>query len=240
MKLLRHVYTNNPFYLISALLVLFGLYRLFPAEDSEDAWLLLGSICVYATLLAVTAVLIIRFGKVWEDARSILLVIILMFLALAASFDEMLLAQPGPGCVLLIGGLVFSVLVSEALLRSLRMRLPALFRASYYLLLGGFFLYPLVLAGLVFFARPEAVGWGALLFTAVMGIASLSLIPAIRRGSAYVRASGTPWSWPWYPWTLFGVLALGVCGRAYFLTLTFGIGPGNDSAFPAAPLELAR
>jgi hypothetical protein len=48
----------------------------------------------------------------------------------------------------------------------------------------------------------------------------LALIPAIRRGPAYVDKNGSPWRFPLYPWVLFGLLALAVCGRAFYLCIS--------------------
>jgi len=59
--------------------------------------------------------------------------------------------------------------------------------------------------------------WGLFLFPVFTGGAFLSLIPAIRRGKDYVADNGTPWQWPWFPWTLFGLLAAAACVRSYLL-----------------------
>jgi hypothetical protein len=48
----------------------------------------------------------------------------------------------------------------------------------------------------------------------------LTLIPAIRRGAAYVEQNGSPWIWPLYPWTLFVFLGLGVCARSFYLCVS--------------------
>jgi hypothetical protein len=47
------------------------------------------------------------------------------------------------------------------------------------------------------------------------------LIPAIRRGPGYLAKNGSPWPYPLYPWTLFGLLAIAVCGRASYLCVSF-------------------
>jgi hypothetical protein len=232
MKVLQHVYTNNPFYLISALLVLFGLKAIFPSGESASYdWVLMGSLATYIAILVIVATLIVRKGKVWEDARSILLVIAMLLVALSVSFDAKVIAHPGIGGALLLGGLVFSTLVSEAVLRGLRIRLLALYRGPYYLILGGFFLYPVFLSCLVRWGSPGTVDWWILGFPVLFAIALLSLVPALRRGAHYARDNGTPWPWPWFPCLVFAFLALCACARAYYFSLSFGMGRGSDSTF---------
>ena len=79
----RLLYTHNPLYLISAVLVLYGMHRAVAAEASAAGGpLLMEWLCGYTLLLAVVGYLIIRFGQVWEDARTILLLLVLLFVAL--------------------------------------------------------------------------------------------------------------------------------------------------------------
>ena len=87
---LRFLYNHNPFYLISTCLVLYGLQAAFHPKPGEliDPWMLLAALSGYTLLSAITAFLIVRFGKVWEDARSLLLILLFLFLALSVSFDE--------------------------------------------------------------------------------------------------------------------------------------------------------
>src|SRR5438046_5002546 len=97
--ILRTLYTNNPFYLISAGLMLYGLHVSFRPADGQliNPWALMASLCGYAVVLAGTAYLIIRAGKVWEDARSIVLVLLLIVIAVSVSFDEMINTSPAQG-----------------------------------------------------------------------------------------------------------------------------------------------
>src|SRR5690349_20314333 len=83
----RLLYTHNPFYLISAWMVFSGLRASFPTSSSLiNVWAL--SLCLigYTVLLTVTAVLVIRIGKVWDDARSLFLLIVLMLLGISVTF----------------------------------------------------------------------------------------------------------------------------------------------------------
>jgi hypothetical protein len=219
--LIRWVCTKNPFYVLSAGLFLAGLWISFgnPNED-EETWALMAGLAGYTLLLAVTACLLIRYGHVWDDVRTVLLLVVLMFLATSVTFDEVLIIDPVRGFVCYLGGFLFAILVSEAVLAGIGLRLPALFRIPYYLILALFFLYPLALRPLVDsdWPRWENLMWGLFLFSSVAGLVFLTLLPAIRRGPAYVEDNGSPWRWPLYPWVLFGMLALAVPARSFLIS----------------------
>jgi hypothetical protein len=147
--LLQWLSCNNPFYVLSAGLFLVGLWASFQAQSGEiETWTLMGGLAGYTLLLSVTAFLLVRYAKAWDDLRTVLLLIVFMFLATSVTFDEVLIVSPARGVACYLVGLAFTVLVSEGLLRGIRLRLPALFRVPYYLILGLFFLYPLALAPL--------------------------------------------------------------------------------------------
>ena len=46
-----------------------------------NCWMMMGVLAGYTLVLATIGVVIVRFGKVWDDARSILLLLLLLFLA---------------------------------------------------------------------------------------------------------------------------------------------------------------
>jgi len=216
--LIRWVCTNNPFYVLSAGLFLAGLWISFGTQSDEvQTWGLMSGLAAYTLLLAVTACLLVRFGKVWDDVRTVLLLVVLMFLATSVTFDEVLVFNPSRGFACYLGGLLFAVVVSEGVLRGIRLALPAWFRVPYYLILALFFLYPLPLRPLLADPRSEALMWGLFGFSPVAGLIFLSLLPAIRRGPDYMRDNGSPWRWPLYPWVLFGLLACVVPARAFLL-----------------------
>jgi hypothetical protein len=110
--------------------------------------------------------------------------------------------------------------VSEGVLRSIRLSLPTLFRVPYYLILALFFLYPAALVPLLGDPANPALQWGLYGFSPLAGLVFLSLLPAIRRGPRYVAKNGSPWRFPLYPWVLFGLLAIAVCGRAFYLCIS--------------------
>jgi hypothetical protein len=213
-RLLRWICTRNPFYVLSAGLFLMGLSISFGAADT---WALMSGLAGYTLLLAVTACLLVRFGNVWDDVRTVLLLVVLLFLATSVTIDQVLVLTPGRGLLCCLGGLLLAVGVSEAVLRGARLRLPALYRAPYYLILAFFFLYPLALCPLLDQPESELLMWGMFAFSAGAGLVFLALLPAIRRGPAYVEQNGSPWRWPLYPWALFILLGLAVPARAFLL-----------------------
>lgn len=232
-EIFRLLYLHNPFYLVSAGLILYAFHIAFRPGDGEliNPWALMAALSGYTLLLALTAYVIVRFGKVWDDARSLVLVLILMFLAVSVSFDEIVITSPTQGYGLLSFGLVFSIAISEGLLRGLSLRLPRLFRAPYYAILALFFIFPLLVSPEITELPPAITDLRILFFPVAAGATFLGLIPAIRHGASYARNSISPWRWPWYPWAAFGFLALGVCLRSYGLSLSFSPELGMESIF---------
>src|SRR6516225_7322098 len=148
-RFVLRVCTANPFYVISAGLFLAGLYASLGVRSQIETWALMSSLTGYTLLLAVTAFLLVRFANAWDDLRTVLLLVVLMFLATSVTFDEVLVFHPERGFACYLGGLLFALLVSEGLLRGIRLALPACFRIPYYLILALFFLYPLALRPLL-------------------------------------------------------------------------------------------
>ena len=228
----RWVYTHNPFYAISAALVFWGLRSSFDTDvHSFHTYAFVGGLIAYTLLLAVIACLVIRLGKIWEDGRTLLLVIVLMFLAISISFDGALKINPRIGPVCCLGGLALTVLVTEVVLRGIRLRFPPLFRVPYYLILGLFFIYPAVLAWTLGDPYSPPAQWALLAFPLLAGLLSLSLLPAVSRGADYVRNNGSPWRWPWYPWAAFFIMGLGVCGRSLYLCVSMHEVGGASTIF---------
>ncbi len=221
---LRWICTNNPFYAISAALFLAGLWISFgDPERAEDTTALMTGLAGYTLLLAGTACLLVRFAKVWDDARTVLLLVVLLFLATSVTFDHTIVFDIGRGAHPIRGymcntlGLVMAIVLSAVVLRVIKLRLPIVYRWPYYLLLMFFFLYPLALAPFLHQPRGDGMMWGLFAFSSIAGLIFLTLLPAVRQGFASVRKNGSPWPWPLYPWSLFGLLALAVPGRAILL-----------------------
>ena len=157
----RFIYTHNPFYLVSALLMLIGLHQALGRDGSLlGGWLLMGILCGYITLLAAAGYIIVRFGGVWDDARMILLVILLQFVAMSISFDMLVLEMPAQGARFLLAGLVFAVTISECVFQSLGIRLRACYRLPFHLSLLLLFIYPLLLGQLSVDGHNAAMSWG--------------------------------------------------------------------------------
>ncbi|QDU19642.1 hypothetical protein [Urbifossiella limnaea] len=227
----RFLWTSNPLYVVSAGLFLYGLQTSFADPTrADDATALTAGLGGYTLLLAAAALFLVRYAGYWNDLRTVLLLVVLMFLATSVTFDELLVTSPDRGALLNGAGLVFAVVVSEVVLNGIRLRLPAGFRGPYYLTLALFFLYPVALTQAVRAPQSDALLWGLWGFAPAAGLVFLLLLPAARRGAAYARRNGSPWPWPFYPWSLFVFLAVAVCGRAFLLCWSFHLLDGAGAA----------
>jgi hypothetical protein len=141
-----------------------------------------------------------------------------MFLGLSVSFDDALTGHFAVGACCSLIGLAFAAALSEVVVRGLGLRLGVWLRMPYHLTLALFFLYPVALGAMS--QQHPAVPWVVFSFPAVAGVVLLSLLPAIRKGPQYVKDNGSPWPWPWFPWTLFALLALAVGPRSYYLAVS--------------------
>lgn len=229
--LMRRVTCPNPFYLLSAACVIHATgVPLNSYADDLSPEKLLAIVGGYAALLAAVAFVIVRFWKVWDDARSIFMILLLLFLEMALCADSLVQADPQRAARLLAVGFAVAVGVSEFLLHSLRLRLPVLFRVPYYLQLALLFLYPFALLPSLQSHNGDATTWGIFAFPFLIGLTGLSLWPAMRRGPDAVRENGSPWVWGWYPWTLFVFLGFCLCLRSYTLCLSFDAATALDAA----------
>jgi hypothetical protein len=226
------LYTSNPFYILSADLVFIGLRMSFGAGGpSAQSWALALSLAGYTLLLATTACVLIRLGKLWDDLRSLLILVVMMFLAIAVSCDDTMAADPRKGALGYVAGFLFAIVVSEGVLHTIRLRLPGWYRLPYYLILGLVFLYPIALSPLLGDPDNRALQWGLFGFSVLAGLAVSSLVPAARRGRAYLEKNGSPWRWPMYPWALFFVLVGGLCVRCSSLCVSFHYVGGSQTIF---------
>ncbi len=228
----RFLYSSNPFYILSADLVFVGLRISFgPGGPATRSWALGISLAGYTLLLATTACFLIRVGKLWDDLRSLLLLIVMMFLAIATSGDDSMAADPRRGTIGYLVGFVFAVVVSEAVLHTIRLRLPGWYRAAYHAILALVFLYPIALAPFVKEPDSQALQWALFGFSPLAALALLLLVPAARRGAAYLAKNGSPWRWPLYPWSLFFIIAGGLAVRCYSLCVSFHFVNGSRTIF---------
>ncbi len=219
------LWNHNPFYLVSSLLMLYGVRAGFGSVEigAINCWLMMSFLEAYTFLLALVGVLIIRWGKVWDDARSILLLLLLMFFAVSVSADDLFVKMESAngGAMLLACGFGFSVVILFGVLAATGIRLHL------------FYVVPLVLFLALFFAAPwwcspelhpknaMTLDWTLFLFPQLAAVLFLTLIPAARMGRASVVNNGTPWVWPLFPWSAFAFIGVAVVLRSYALTMTF-------------------
>ncbi|NND96240.1 MAG: hypothetical protein HKN47_02795, partial [Pirellulaceae bacterium] len=240
----RFLYTQNPFYLISCFLMIYGL-QLGAASYGGDFFFrsvfLTFSLVAYTALMVVTAIGVIRLGKVWQDARSILLVVVIGQIALSVGLDEYCVIDWNMASGMLMFGAVFSIAATELILRACRMRFPSWYRISFYLLLLCFFAAPIALGYAVRENHLRLANWGAPLFSTAIAGGLLLLAPAVRRGAALVQDNGTPWDWPLYPLSAFVILAVVAMIRAHAIWMSFGfLGmPVQFEPFLLMPIALA-
>jgi hypothetical protein len=231
-SLVRFLYTSNPFYILSADLVFVGLRMSFGAGGpAAESWALAMSLAAYTLLLAATACVLIRVGRLWDDLRSLLILVVMMFLAIAMSCDDTMAANPSKGSLSYLGGLLFAVVVTEGVLHTIRLRLPGWYRLSYYAILALMFLYPVAISPLLGDPDNPTLQWALFGFSPLAGLAVASLVPAAQRGKVYLEKNGSPWRWPWYPWALFFVLVGGLSVRCSSLCVSFHYVSGSHTIF---------
>lgn len=229
--ILRLLYTQNPFYLLGTFLILFGLQQSLGKEPQlASSGLLALLLAGYTALLAAVAVLIVRVGRLWDDVRTILLVVVLLFYMLSTSLDVLVLEQPESGTLFLLGALLFCLAVSETLLSQLGLHLPWPYRFAFYSSLGVLFLYPIGLAWISFYRWYELRSWAIGGFCLLAALPLAALIPSARSPAPPVPCSAT-WRTPWYPWSLFVFLTLGMGMRAWWLTMSFDPTRGAGNCF---------
>lgn len=237
----RWLYTQNPFYLLSAWLVFFGLRWSFgPGTSLESSAALFAGLLSYTLILALSSIVVVRFARVWDDARSMLLLVVLLFIGTSVALDETLVQRPDLGRIFYLAAWGAAAVCSEGVLYAIRLRLPGWYRFSYHAILALFFTYPVLLTPWVRNPADPALRWLLFGFTPCAAIGFALLWPAVRRGGEYLRGNGSPWPWPLYPWSLFAILALCVAGRAYYLCYSLHfVGRGATIFGPYFLLPLA-
>jgi hypothetical protein len=224
-SVVRFLYTHNPFYLVGTLLVLYGAQQSLGQQPNlATSKLLMELLAGYTIVLAAVAVLIIRCGRIWDDARTILLVIVLLFFMLSTSMDFhflFTLDEPWPGTWLLLAGWAFSIVISEMLLLVLGIRLRTNYRLAYHLILALLFVYPMLLGWMNYHSYYGSLPWALVAFPVAGASALLTLLPAAGTPRHREPKTGTPWQWPYYPWSLFFFLTIGIGIRAWWLTISF-------------------
>ncbi|TWU48786.1 hypothetical protein Poly51_46900 [Rubripirellula tenax] len=220
----RFLYTQNPFYLISCFLIIYGLQIAAVANRDlvSRSIMLSGGTIAYALLMAITCVGVVRLCKVWDDARSIFLVVAITLVAFSIGLDELCVVDWNSAAAIMLAGALVTVAVTETLLKACRLSLPSSYRLSFYALMLVFFVSPLVLGKAVAERSATLTNWGAMLFSIAIAAALLVMVPAMRRGADLVRQNGSPWSWPLYPLSLFLILIVLAAIRTHAIWMSFG------------------
>lgn len=221
------LHTHNPFYLISCFLIIYGLQGWATGAEASGGLLpqtlsMAGGIAGYSLLMSLTCIAVVRLGKVWEDARSIFLVVLISLVALSTSFDQLCIEQFDPSVGLAVAGFLFSLATCEALIQFCGLRLTRWYRAAMYSMFGVFFGSPPLLGYFVAERYDTLAGAGSALFSIAFAAAMLLLIPAVALGRRSARRNGTPWRWPWYPLAAFAVITVLACIRTHAIWMSFG------------------
>ena len=219
----RFLYTQNPFYLISCALIIYGLQITSISRDLDlQSTFLAISLAGYTALMSLVVIIVVRYGKVWEDARSIFLVVMIGHLAVSSGIDLLSLDRWALAARLLLGGFLFSLMTSEIVLYCCAVRLPAWYRACYYTSLAVFYAAPVVGGYCVSENQLRVAQWLAPIFSCCIGLSLLMLVPATRQGNRYVKRNGTPWSWPCYPLCAYVVVLVGAGIRSHAIWMSYG------------------
>ncbi len=220
----RFLYTQNPFYLISCFLIIYGLQvaTIAHGDLASRSMMLAAGTLAYTLLMAATCVGVVRLGKVWEDARSIFFIVVISFVAFSIGLDELCVIDWNVATAIMLAGGAIAVTVTETLLKLCQLKFPFWYRVSFYALMCIFYAAPLILGNAVAERQESLTNWGPLLFSTSIAAALLLLGPAIRRGAASVQHNGSPWQWPLYPLSLFAIIILLAGIRAHALWMAFG------------------
>jgi hypothetical protein len=220
------LYNNNPFYVVSTLLMLFAIRKAYGELQVGEinCWLMMGVLAAYTVILAAIGVAVVRWGKVWEDARSILMIILLLFLAVSISADDLLVKVESKqvGQLLMLFGFLFSAAVAECVLAGTRIRLRLSYRLPLHMLVLLFFLAPWWCSPELHPRTVSELRWTIFTFPVAAGLVFLGLLPGVRGGPGAADPNGTPWRWPWFPWPAFVMIFVAVLFRTFALCLTFG------------------
>jgi hypothetical protein len=224
--LFKFLYTHNPFYLIGTAVLLYGLrIATNPAASFDSQPLFLpGVLALTMLVMALTAIAIVRLGGVWDDARTIVLSILLIAMNAVTSCDGIIRSHPQTVTAILIGGFFFSVAIWELMIRCLKVTFPAKLRVPFYFILSLIFFYSLLFGPAeAWWPRLEDISasWQLYAFGWLLAVGMLMCLPAIHASRQLFRHNGTPWSWPAYPWSIFVALIAVACLRLYFMTLAF-------------------
>ncbi|MEO1525629.1 MAG: hypothetical protein AAFX06_09335 [Planctomycetota bacterium] len=220
----RFLYTQNPFYLISCLLVIYGCQSL--AISSGDVLAksvtMTGGLAMYTVLMSFVCIAVVRIAKVWQDARSIFIVVLISLAAMTTGFDELCISNREAAMGFSLGSIALVVIVLESVKRFTRLRLGFWYSIALYAHFAVLIGIPNGLGYAVASRNDAIANWGAMQFSMAIAAALLLLTPAVRRGIDSTKENGTPWSWPLFPLAAFFVLIVLAGIRAHAVWMSFG------------------
>lgn len=225
-KIGQWFWRGNPFYLVSAALALYASTILF---DTQDIWMEtavpVAILAGYTALCAATVTFIVRRGQVWDDARSLLFIILALPLALSASLDDKVIDRPQVSMVWMAGSLAVVGTLIHLVKKGLNISFSRLIEWMAAMLLGLFYCYPFLLSQLLrsYPTLPEKAIRGIACFPVVTALLLLPLLREVRNGNLR-RENGTPWSHitEW----MFGIFLAAVLIRTYLFSISFYGGRG--------------
>ncbi len=217
--ILKRLSTANPFYLLSAAFVIHSTGL--SINDGLPLPILLSLIGGYLLLLAIIGMGIVHFWKVWDDARSIFLTLVLLMLELSLSFDQALSMKQTGAILGLLGITAGALLIAEFIIRFLRIRLPLIYRIPFFLQLSLAMLAAFIPMSVGDSENGSLTRWAIYGVSMFAGLSMLTLIPAIRTSRERVEFKGCPWIWPYHPWSLFVIVWACLGFRLYLLTISF-------------------
>ncbi len=215
----KRISTANPFYLLSAAFVIHSTGL--SIGEGLSLPILLSLIGGYLVLLATIGMAIVHFWKVWDDARSIFLTLVLLMLELSLCFDQSIALKQTEAILGLLGITAGALFVSEFIIRALRIRLPLMYRLPFFLQLSLAMLAALIPMSVGNMENGSLARWAIYGVSALAGLSMLTLIPAIRTSRDRVEFKGCPWIWPFHPWSLFVIVWVCLGFRLYLLTISF-------------------
>ena len=204
----RFLYTQNPFYLISCLLVIYGCQSLAisSGEVLTKSISMTGGIGAYTLLMVFVCIAVVRLARVWQDARSIFIVVLISLAAMTTGFDELCIMDRDAASLFSLASALVIFVVLEGVRRCSGLRLGFWYVAALYGHFAVLVAVPNWLGYAVSMRNDPVANWGAVLFSIAISAALLLLVPAVRRGVDSTKDNGTPWTWPLFPLAAFVVL----------------------------------
>ena len=173
----------------------------------------------YTALCAATANFVVRHGSVWDDARSLLFIVLALPVALSASLDDKLIDRPAVGAVWMAGGLLFTAAIAFRVKREIGIRFSPWLWSIGAIQLTLFFGWPFFLSQMLgdTVSRDTQI-WSIVLFPCVFALSCLPLLRAVGNGD-FAAENGTPWKRMAAVIFSFYLFAAMIC--TYLMTISF-------------------